>query len=486
MKKRIGILAPIFTLPNEFGIGDFSYTAYQFIDFLSLIGYRCWQILPLNPIDRDHSPYLPVSSFAIDDIYVSIPDLYDRGLVKKIIPYTSKRNFKRVNYRKVRKFKNAYLEVAYQRFKEKEGYINILEAFKIKEPWVNEYASYVVLRKNNKTEDWSTWTVKATGPRDIDAVNYEIFKQYILYEEWDKIHQYAKKKNIAIIGDLPFYVGYDSMECFYNKECFILNQDHSPALVAGCPPDYFSEDGQRWGNPIYNWEYLKTVNYDLLFKRILHASEIYDVVRLDHFRAFDTYYTIEAHLPNARIGEWKEAPGYDFFDKLYQKKPDLKLIAEDLGDLREEVFTLRDHYELPGMQVVEFSFIEEEIQHHEVPHIYKRENSVIYLSTHDNMTGMEWFDSLTPEEQQAIRDYMDEHFGHHHIMTSFFKYLASQPASLVILSLWDILRLGKSGRINSPGTTSKNNWTFRLRNYVNLYSQGKKLKDIAIKSGRNE
>lgn len=483
--KRAGILAPLFSLPNEFGIGDFSYTAYQFIDFLNLIGYKCWQILPLNPIDEDHSPYRPVSSFAIDDLYVSLPDLYERGLIKKLVPYTTNTNFKRVNYKKVRKFKNAYLEEAYLSFKQKSDFKTILENFKVKEPWVNQYAAYVVLRKKNKLKDWNEWSYKSTSEVDLDAINFEIFKQYILFEEWDKIHLYAKQRNVDIIGDLPFYVGYDSMECFFNQDCFMLNPDGSSALIAGCPPDYFSKDGQRWGNPIYNWNRLKERDYNLLFERIIHASKIYDIARLDHFRAFDTYYTIDAKLENARIGEWKEAPGYDFFEKLFQKKPDIKLIAEDLGDIREEVFTLRDHYLLPGMQVVEFSFIEEEIQHHHVPHIYKRSNSVIYLSTHDNMTGMEWYLSLTSDEQNAIKECLDKSFGHHHIMTNLFKYIASQPADTAIFSLWDILRLGKIGRINTPGVTSKLNWTLRLRNYLSLYSQERKLRDIAAKSGRS-
>lgn len=484
MSKRIGLLSPIFSLPNEFGIGDFSNCAYKFIDFISSINYSIWQILPINPVDVYHSPYTTVSSYAIDDMYVSIPDLKERGLIKDFVIFSSK--VKRVNYAKVRKYKEKYFQEAYESFLKIFNSKTILTNFKNDNPWVYQYATYVVLKRKNKNKKWNEWRKHTLEDNEYDnEVYYEIFKQYILVDEWNKIHQYAKSKNIDILGDLPFYVGYDSADVYYDKESFLLKEDNSPKMVAGVPPDYFSEDGQLWGNPIYDWEYLKNNGYKLINERILHASKIFDFVRLDHFRAFDTYYVIDANATSAKIGAWLEPPSYDFFDNLFKIKNDIKLIAEDLGMMRDEVFTLRDHYNIPGMQVVQFTIIEEELRHNFMSHVYKRENSIIYLSTHDNETGMQWINNLDNNTRNELINYLDTTFGHHHIMTNLFKYVVSQPAKIAILSIFDILRLGSNGRINAPGTTSKKNWSFRFKSMDLLYKNSKKLIGLAKKSDRH-
>lgn len=481
--KRIGLFAPLFSLPNQYGIGDFSECAYLFIDYLTRIRYSCWQILPLNPTDQYGSPYTPVSSFALDDIYVSLTDLKKRGLIGEITPYMNKS--KRVNYAKVRKYKEAYFNQAFDNFIKYNQSTNVLEEFKKSTPRIVEYATYKVLRRINKSKYWNQWKVHHLNDKYQNDINREIFKQYILFEQWNEIHEYAKKKNITIIGDLPFYVGYDSADVYFNREVFLLDEKFNPTLVAGVPPDYYSEDGQLWGNPIYNWEYLYQHNFSLVVERILFTSKIYDVTRLDHFRAFDTYYVIPKDAENAKIGEWREAPGYDLFNYLYQVKPDIQLIAEDLGDMREEVFHLRDHFNLPGMQVIQFTLIDEEIRHNFFPYVFKRENSVIYVSTHDSCTGMNWIEILDEPTRNAVISYLDNTFGHHHVMTNLFKYVVSQPAETVILSITDILRLGKNGRINTPGAKAKNNWTFRLRDYVGLMKNEAKLVKLATKSGRS-
>ncbi|MCQ2796690.1 MAG: 4-alpha-glucanotransferase [Bacilli bacterium] len=481
--KRIGLFAPLFSLPNQYGIGDFSECAILFIDYLSRIRYSCWQILPLNPTDLYGSPYTPVSSFALDDIYVSLTDLKKRGLIGEIIPYMDKS--KRVNYAKVRKYKEAYFNLAYDNFVKFNQSINELNEFKKKEPRIVEYATYKVLRRINKSKYWNQWKINNIDEKHQDDVNREIFKQYILFKEWGEIHNYAKEKGITIIGDLPFYVGYDSADVYFNREAFLLDEKFNPTVVAGVPPDYYSEDGQLWGNPIYDWNYLREHNFSLVVERILFTSKIYDVTRLDHFRAFDTYYEIPSDAKNAKIGEWKEAPGYELFDYLYSKKPDIQLIAEDLGDMREEVFYLRDHFNLPGMQVIQFTLIDEEIRHNSFPHVFKRENSIIYVSTHDSYTGLGWIDILDEETRNAVINYLDNTYGQHHVITNLFNYVASQPADTVILSITDILRLGKNGRINVPGVKSKNNWTFRLKDYVGLMKNEAKLVKLVTQSGRS-
>jgi len=480
--KKIGILCPLFSLPNEFGIGDFSSCSYTFIDYLNTIGYSYWQILPLNPVDKFHSPYSSISSYAIDDIYVSLSELKKNSLILTYNPYSSK--VKRVNFRKVRKYKELYWKEAYLTFKSKANYLTVIENFIDKERWVKMYATYVVLSRKNKGKPWNTWNKVGIEKEEVDEINYEVFKQYILLTQWNKIHNYAKSKGISIIGDIPFYVGYNSSDVYFNKESFILNPDGSPKLVAGVPPDYYNSEGQLWGNPIYDWDYLKNNNYSVIIDRIVKASKLYDVVRLDHFRAFDTYYTIDAKAENAKIGAWLEPPSYEFFDKLYNDYPNLNLIAEDLGYMRDEVYHLRDHYNIPGMQVVEFSIIDEELRHQFLSHVYKRENSIIYLSTHDSETTMEWLSKLDNDTYNALTGYLDYRFGHHHIMTNLFKYVSFEPANIVILAVWDVLRLGKVGRINVPGFTLHGNWNWRMKNFDGLNKNIKKLIGIAKKSNR--
>ena len=479
-KKNIGLFAPLFSLPNQYGIGDFSECAYLFIDYLTRIRYSCWQILPLNPSDYYGSPYTPVSSFALDDIYVSLTDLKKRGLIGEITPYDNKS--KRISYQKVRKYKSAYFNLAFDNFMKFDHSMEELNNFKKDYPRVVEYATYRVLRRLNKNKYWNYWKIRECQPLDVDR---EVFKQYILFQQWNAIHEYAKSKNVTIIGDIPFYVGYDSADVYFNREAFLLDEKFNPTVVAGVPPDYYSEDGQLWGNPIYNWKYLKKHKFALVMERILFASKIYDITRLDHFRAFDTYYEIPSMAKDAKIGEWKEAPGYDFFNCLKKNHPDIKLIAEDLGDMREEVFHLRDHFNLPGMQVIQFNLIDEEIRHHYYPYVHKRENSIVYISTHDSQTGMQWVESLDDNSKNAVIKYLTDTYGHHHVMTNLFKYAVDQPAKTVIISITDILRLHKTGRINTPGFKLKYNWTFRLKDYVGLMKNEAKLVKLATKSKRN-
>ncbi|MCQ2792742.1 MAG: 4-alpha-glucanotransferase [Bacilli bacterium] len=482
--KRIGILAPLFSLPNQYGIGDFSESTYQFIDFLARIKYSCWQILPLNPTDIYGSPYTSLSSFALDEIYVSLPDLKKRGLITDFKIFSAKS--KRVNYIKVRRYKNFYFNIAFNNFTKlpnaQETFIKIRADY----PRIYQYAQYKVLRRINGSPTWNHWEKQSFQEHEYEIdINREIFKQYILFKQWEDLHTYAKLKGITIIGDLPFYVGFDSADVFFNRDAFYLDEKNNPIAVAGVPPDYYSQDGQLWGNPIYDWDYLRENKFNFVLERIINASEIYDVVRLDHFRAFDTYYMIPNGAETARIGEWKEAPGYEFFDYLYSVAPEVQLIAEDLGEMREEVYHLRDHYNLPGMQVIQFTFVDEELRHSGLPYVCKRDNSIIYISTHDSSTGMSWLEELDEETRWAVYRHLDETYGHHHVMTNLFKYVVSQPAETVILAISDILRLGKYGRINIPGSKYKYNWTFRLSDYTQLMKNEAKLVKLATESGRS-
>ncbi len=479
--KKIGILCPLFSLPNDYGIGDFSDCAYKFIDYLSLIHYSYWQILPLNPVDGFNSPYQSASSYALDELYISLEDLKKKGLIRIIKPYVGDKG--RVNYNKAREYKIEYLREAYNNFIKDKKNLDLLNKFKKKQTRIREFAIYKVLNELNHLNSWNEWTIKEIDNKHLVDVDFEIFKQYILLNQWDAIHKYAKKKKVDIIGDVPFYVGFNSADVYFNKEFFLLDKKYNPTLVAGVPPDYYSEDGQLWGNPIYNWDYLKEKNFSLLFERLLNASKIYDVVRLDHFRAFDTYYTVKYGSKNARVGDWIEAPGYEFFDKLFSVKPNIRLIAEDLGEMRDEVYYLRDHYDFPGMKVIQFTFIDEELYQKESPFIYKRENSICYTSTHDSSTMLEWLDSLSKDIYHQVDEYL-KRYGSNDISDNMLSYAVNQPANTVILFISDILRLNKEGKINTPGIANKINWSYRMKDFKGLEKYKKKLYELALSSRR--
>lgn len=466
--KEVGMLAPLFMIPNSYGIGDFSGSSRKFMDFLKRCGFRYWQILPLNPVGLGNSPYQSISSFAIDDIYVSLSDLKRKGLIDVVKPYDNDKRSSKINYTKVRHYKMRYFALAYKNYLKRKDAIKHLDNFLKREPHVDEYAQFVCLSKINGGKDWNKWEIKTLDKkRYARDYYYEVFKQYILYDQWTKLHAYAMMKHILIIGDLPFYVGHNSADVYFNQKCFLLDENGNPTSVAGVPPDYFSADGQMWGNPIYDWDYLKANDYKIIVERIVFTNRIYDYVRIDHFRAFDTYYMIPANAQSAREGNWKEAPGYEFFDYLFATHEDLHILAEDLGDMRDEVFYLRDHYQFPGMNVVQFSIIPEELEHKSLPFIYKRPISISYTGTHDNDTVLHWYTTLDENTKDALNNYLISRFGENDIVTNIIHYSLSEPAELSMISLVDALGL-MNGRINTPGTLDPINWSFRIKDFRTL------------------
>lgn len=473
--RQAGILAPISALPTRHGIGDFGDSSYQFIKILKTYGVKIWQILPLNPIGYGHSPYQPFSSKAIDENYVSLDLLVKQGLLKKVPDFKS--NASKVYYEDVRAFKNKYLHIAYKKAIKKDP--NLISRFVKQQKWVYNFAVFMTFKKKNKMASWDVWSKKEKSwindhKLDLtpynDEINYQIFIQYILFNQWDKLHKFANKNGVRIVGDVPFYVGYDSVDVWENQKCFMLDEELKPSLIAGVPPDYFSKTGQRWGNPIYNWEYLKQTNFDFLLDRLLYNAKIFDVIRIDHFRAFDTYYQIEAKYLTAEIGEWIEAPGYDFFNEMFRRAPNMEIIAEDLGDIRPEVYQLRDAFNFPGMKVIEFTFEDEHVKMNvQIP---DRENNVSYISTHDNDTLLGWFNSCSKESQKNMKSAL-EYLGYRssNITYNFISYLLNQQAKYAIMSIWDILEEKSTGRINVPGSIDDFNWTYRIKDYKKLKEQ---------------
>ncbi|MDD6467418.1 MAG: 4-alpha-glucanotransferase [Erysipelotrichaceae bacterium] len=459
--RKAGVLLAVSSLPSNHGIGDFGPSAYEWIDELAKTGAKIWQILPLNPLGYGNSPYQPYSSYAMDECYLSLDLLKKEGLIKKCPKFRARK--KTVDYEAVRAFKQTYLKEAFMNFKPDKEY----EAF-VRIPWVKRYAMFMAIKRHFNMKCWLDWDNKYQSWIDTDqnddlgleqGVLYECFVQYELMKQWTNLKQYANQKRIQIMGDLPFYVGIDSEDVWSHQKHFLLDDKKHPSFIAGVPPDYFSETGQRWGNPIYNWEYLKENEFDFWIERLSYSQKLYDIIRIDHFRAFDTYWKIPASCPTAQVGEWVEAPGYELFDTIYQKLPGIQIVAEDLGDLRAEVLILRDHYHLKGMKVIQFTFDPKDT----FPSKEDRENSIVYTGTHDNETMMGWYSHLSPaQKRQTRRFFVKHHFDADTIAHSFVRFALAQKADFAIIPMQDILGLKNNARMNTPGTIGYLNWEWKL------------------------
>ncbi len=445
MKKRnVGVLLPVFSLPGNHGIGDFSHYAFAFIDWLKNHKYHYWQILPLNPIGPANSPYITVCSEAFDIRYISLDKLVEQGLLDKAPKHHAEAG--RVDYQDVLAFKEKNLRRAY-----KNSNISLKKFIK-ENPWVNEYAKYLVLKSINDNKPWNEWIIKKIPNFAQDEINFHIWCQFVALNQWNDIKKYANKNGVKIIADCPFYVGLDSVDCYLNKDEFMMDEHYNPTVVSGCPPDAFSDDGQLWGTPIYNFEKMKENNYKFLINRIACLASRADILRLDHFRAFDTYCVIPAGDENARRGEWKIGPRDDFFDNLFNRYPNIKIIAEDLGLLFDSVHELRDYYKLPGMRVIQFVAFEQ---------LEENKNIILYPGTHDNQTLYGWLKSLDKEHKAILRK---EYKGTKDLYGSLFKDIWNMTSLITIFPVQDLIKLDDKARINHPGTVSPHNWTFKFKN----------------------
>lgn len=465
--KKAGILWPLASLNGSHGIGDFGKASYDFIDISKKAGFDMWQILPLNPLGFGNSPYQPYSSYAGDEIYISLDMLYDDGLLEEKVAHLEQKD--RVDYNYVRDFKGKYLKKAYLKFKEKN--LENSEAYKkfLEFDFVYDYAVFLTLKKANKLIAWNEWPSEQKNwiidkKLDLkafeDQINYEIFIQYTFFDQWMKLKSYANKNGIKIIGDVPFYVGLDSLDVWQNQKYFEITEEGKPILIAGVPPDAFSDKGQRWGNPIYKWSEIEKDGFKFWIDRLRYNAKLYDIVRLDHFRAFDTYWQIDAKNDTAIIGEWIPAPGYKLFDIIEKELKDVEFIAEDLGTMMPGVYKLRDHYDLKGMVI-----IQENLRPWENHFIETIANSAAYPGTHDNKTLFQWYGELDKTQQESIKDYFKTlGINHGDIREDFFDYIMGMESEYVIISLADILGIGQEARINEPATLSDKNWSFKLKN----------------------
>lgn len=469
MKRSSGILFPISSLPSPYGIGTFGKAAYEFADFLKAAGQKYWQVLPLGPTSYGDSPYQSFSTNAGNPYFIDLDMLIEDGLLTKEDVKKEKwgTNPRYVDYGQIYISRFKVLEKAKER-----GYkslINEIGAFVDDNPWVENYALFMALKKHFNMISWQEWPEEDIRLHDKDAVlkykmelsddmEFYIFIQYLFFKQWDKLKKYINDLGIEIIGDLPIYVALDSCDVWAEPEFFSLDDKNYPVEVAGVPPDYFSADGQLWGNPCYNWDAMKKDGYRWWLRRIEGAVKLYDVLRIDHFRGFDEYWAVPAGESTARNGQWKPGPGMDLVGLLSSTFPKTEFIAEDLGQPSPTVVKLLNDSKWPGMKVLEFAFDSGEANNYQ-PHTYDK-NCICYTGTHDNATVMEWYQTA----KKADRKYAKEYLG----ISRFEKFNwgmirggMSSVAVLFVAQMQDYLGLGKFNRINVPGTKS-GNWQWRL------------------------
>ena len=470
--RESGILMPVSSLPSRTGVGELGAQAYHFIDLLRENGVKIWQILPLNPVGYGNSPYQPYSSCAGDELYISLDALQEEGLLSELPP-SFREKAERVDYEAVRAFKEPYLKAAYDAFVKKGGKEEEAYQSFISQEWVYDYAVFRALKRKNGGRCWNEWeTADRDWPKMRGALaaeieeeaQYQMFLQYLFYTQWMKVKQAANDAGIRVMGDVPFYVGVDSVDVWGGRDNFLLDTDGRPIFIAGVPPDYFSATGQRWGNPIYDWDYLKKNGYQFWVDRIGYSNKLFDIIRIDHFRAFDTFWKIPATCPTAVEGEWIEAPGYEVIDTLLEKLPGVCLVAEDLGDLRPEVLTLKEHYGLKGMKVLVFSINTD--GKYAFDSFPETENLICYTGTHDNSPLMEWYGDLSCAAKRKVRAFLKRSgiktgSVHDRLLT----YALTGRADIAIVPMADILGLGKKGHINTPGTVGSPNWEWRMPDF---------------------
>ncbi|NIZ19875.1 4-alpha-glucanotransferase [Entomospira culicis] len=468
MEKKAGILMAISSLPSAYGIGDFGPRAYQFVDEISTHHLKIWQILPFNRLGYGNSPYQPHSSIAGDELFISPDLLVKEGLLTQADLSTISPHPEGVQYDATRAFKEPFLQKAFEAFQQSKSLKAEFATFAKENKWLYNYAVFMTFKKLNQMRLWLEWPQEHKNwirdhQFDLSAhqaeIDYQQFLQFIFFKQWHQLRAYANAKGIQIMGDIPFYVGIDSIDVWENQEFFLLDEASYPTFIAGVPPDYFSATGQRWGNPLYNWQKMQENDYRFWVERLWANMQAFDIVRIDHFRAFDTYWKIPASCETAIEGEWIEGPAYHFFDAIYRQLPNLNLVAEDLGEMRPEVYTLRDHYHFAGMKIIQFTF-----DPHENNNDFEdRENMIIYTGTHDNQTILGWYQEQPHEVQQATDRYLEERGFTGSFSRKWVRFALSSIAKWTITPTQDLLGLDDSARMNVPGTIGAPNWQWQMQ-----------------------
>lgn len=474
MKRENGILLPISSLPSPYGIGCFDESAYAFVDTLAACGQSIWQILPLGPTGYGDSPYQSFSTYAGNPYFISLTALMEEGLLTKEECDAADLGDdpRKVDYSKLYHHRYPLLRLAYQRanLTEDAAFAAFLQE---QEAWLPDYALFMAIKHSLSDVSLLEWpeplrhrdeTVLAEKREELkDEILFHYFLQYKFFAQWKKLKAYANEKGILIFGDTPIYVSMDSADVWANPELFELDETLHPTAVAGCPPDAFAEDGQLWGNPLYRWDYHEKTGFSWWISRVKAALTLYDILRIDHFRGFDAYYAIPAGEKTARNGAWCTAPGKALFAAIKKAIPHPDIVAEDLGYVTDTVRELVAFTGFPGMKVLEFAFDARDTggTNDYLTFNYPI-NSVAYTGTHDNATLVGWFEEITEEERQLVRDYVcNQTEPMKALYWDMICTVMRSTARRCIIPMQDYLGLGNEARMNRPSTLG-NNWCWRM------------------------
>jgi 4-alpha-glucanotransferase len=487
LRRSSGILLHPTSLPGPHGIGDLGPAAYRFADFLAETGQSLWQILPLGPVGYGNSPYMCLSAFAGNPLLLSLDRLADAGLLEEgeITP-PGGLPAERVDYARVVAFKRELLQLAHSRFESRassearQAYFQFCERAA---SWLEDYALFAALKGAHGGRQWTAWEPGA-AQRDHGVlddwrnrlaaeIEWHKFLQFAFHEQWSALREYCAARDIRLIGDTPIYVAHDSAEVWARRDLFHLDDSGEPTVVAGVPPDYFSATGQRWGNPIYNWQRMADTDYEWWLNRMLSDFSQVDFVRLDHFRGFEAYWEVPASEPVATHGRWVRGPGAEFFERIGERLAargvEPRIIVEDLGVITPEVDALREQFGFPGMRILQMAFGTDPKGSEYKPHNHPR-NSVVYTGSHDHNTTVGWFtaepgsqSTQTEAEIEAEREATRRYIGSDgdEIHWDFIRLAFGSPAAMAVIPLQDVLGLGTESRMNRPGTSS-GNWEWRF------------------------
>ncbi|MGV8113661.1 MAG: 4-alpha-glucanotransferase [Lentimicrobium sp.] len=497
-----GILLHPTSLPNESGIGTFGDEAYHFVDFLERAHQNLWQVLPLGPTGPGDSPYQSYSAYALNPVLIDLQHFVNKGFIgQDDLSEAKRKNTGKVDYAFVNSSRENIFGKAYRAFCEAapDADRKAFHDFKEKHShWLDDYALFMAIKESLGGIPWYEWpddlrlrkqpALDKSRQELEERAGYHRFLQFVANCQWMKLKSYANEKGIQIIGDIPLYVSFDSSDAWANPEVFMLDEDLNPEMVAGVPPDFFSETGQLWGNVLFKWDYLKATGFDWWIKRVAHNLELADIIRIDHFRGLVAFWAIPFGAETAIDGQWIGAPAVELFEALDKKLGKLPIIAEDLGVITPDVDEVRERFNLPGMKILQFAFDKSPANPY-LPHFYPQ-NSVVYTGTHDNDTVVGWYENLDAEDKLKLHQYLGSiGTGIHWQMV---RLAWASVSAIAVVPLQDVLGLGTNGRMNVPGTLS-GNWQWRfldgqllreyeitLRNLSTLYNRTNRVTEEEI------
>lgn len=487
--RKSGVLMPVASLPGRYGIGCFSKEAYRFVDMLRAAGQSFWQILPLGPTGYGDSPYQSFSTFAGNPYFIDLEALIEEGLLteEECGGFDFGSDEESIDYEKIYLSRFKVLRLAFERsdISKDDKYKKFVSGNSF---WLDDYALFMAVKNSFGGVSFSEWdddirlrkkkALSHYSRKYSEEIKFHKYIQYLFYSQWKALKAYANKNGIEIVGDIPIYVAFDSADTWSDPKLFQFDADRKPVAVAGCPPDAFSKTGQLWGNPLYDWKYHKKTGYGWWIKRMRHCLKLYDVVRVDHFRAFDEYYAIPYGDKTAEFGKWKKGPGLKFFKTLKKELGDINVIAEDLGFLTPSVLKLVKDTGFPGMKVLQFAFDSREESDY-LPHNYDK-NCVVYTGTHDNDTLLGWYDSISKADRAFADRYVNNR-GHKgsELVWDYIRLALSSTADTCIIPMQDFLALDSSARINTPSTLG-GNWAWRMKEGAFTDEIAKKMKDMTV------